>query len=161
MDCLKSLQNRPNTRQFLTMIEQYADNLLGGVMIGIASALIFLANGQIAGISGILSNGFLEGKKNFLSWRLSFIIAFLIGTFSMMQIVPESYNLNFFHNTPFYLFPIGGLLVGYGTRTANGCTSGHGICGVGRFSPRSVISTLVFMAVAIVTASFVRGVLGL
>jgi uncharacterized membrane protein YedE/YeeE len=125
-------------------------SLLGGLIIGLASALFLLANGRIAGISGILG-GLLRPKADDVVWR----VAFLLG----LVLAPAVLSLFTAPLTPTIeagptTLIIAGLLVGIGTRYGGGCTSGHGVCGLSRLSPRSLIATLAFMGsgVAIVFA---------
>jgi uncharacterized membrane protein YedE/YeeE len=126
--------------------------LVGGALIGLASALLMLSAGRLAGVSGIL--GGLLTTNSDRAWRLAFIagliaaalIGPLFGTSGPARL--SSSNL--------MLFAVAGLLVGFGTRMGNGCTSGHGVCGFARVSARSIVATLVFMATAIVTVAIVR-----
>lgn len=117
-------------------------SLLGGLMIGIASALFILANGRIAGISGILG-GLLRPKADDVLWRLAFVLGLIMAppllAIFVVPVVPT------IEAGPTTLI-IAGLLVGIGTRYGGGCTSGHGICGLSRLSPRSLIATVAFMA---------------
>ncbi|PSW18154.1 hypothetical protein C9I98_17370 [Photobacterium sanctipauli] len=128
------------------------DALLGGMLLGVSAVLLLLMSGRIAGISGIVS-GLLQPKSGETSWRGLFVIGMvasgaaapLIG-FSLPEALPVSSLL---------WVSLAGLLVGFGSKLGNGCTSGHGICGMGRFSTRSIIATCTFMVVAMVTV-FVR-----
>lgn len=117
--------------------------LLGGALIGLAAALLLLADGRIAGISGIFS-GLLAGKTG---WRLSFfaglLLAGAVATPAALGRSPRSLAV----------LGLAGLLVGVGTYFARGCTSGHGVCGIGRFSKRSMIATLTFMLAGIATVA--------
>ena len=116
-------------------------SLLGGLLIGTASALFILANGRIAGISGILG-GLLHTSADDVVWRLAFILGLIMAApllaIFVTPVVPT------IEASPTTLV-IAGLLVGIGTRYGGGCTSGHGICGLSRLSPRSLIATLAFM----------------
>ncbi len=116
-------------------------SLLGGLLIGTASALFILANGRIAGISGILG-GLLRTSADDVVWRLAFILGLIMAApllaIFVAPVVPT------IEASPTTLV-IAGLLVGIGTRYGGGCTSGHGICGLSRLSPRSLIATLAFM----------------
>jgi uncharacterized membrane protein YedE/YeeE len=118
-------------------------SLSGGLLLGLASAAFILLNGRILGISGILG-GLLQPSKGDVGWR----IAFLLG----MAAAPMAASLLFPHllSTPrieagYIALVVAGLLVGFGTRLGSGCTSGHGVCGLSRLSPRSLVSTLTFM----------------
>jgi uncharacterized membrane protein YedE/YeeE len=116
-------------------------SLLGGLIIGIASALFILANGRIAGISGILG-GLLRPKADDVVWRVAFLLGLIVAPAVLSLFVAPS--IPTIEAGPTTLI-IAGLLVGIGTRYGGGCTSGHGICGLSRLSPRSLIATLAFM----------------
>jgi uncharacterized protein len=116
----------------------------GGVLIGLTSGFYYLLHGRIAGISGIL----FEAINKQSSWRGAFILGLIsAGLIYNFIFKPDLSQFN----PSFFDLIIGGLLVGIGTRLANGCTSGHGICGISRFSLRSLVAVLVFMAAAIIT----------
>nr|WP_137830691.1 YeeE/YedE family protein [Methylobacterium sp. L1A1] len=131
--------------------------LVGGALIGTSAALFLLLNGRIAGISGILG-GLLAPPSRETGWR----IAFLAG----LVLVPLAYAGMGGGLPPvtvdasFPLLAVAGLLVGFGSRLGAGCTSGHGVCGIGRGSPRSLVATGTFMAVAILTVLVVRHLVG-
>ncbi|RKF18541.1 YeeE/YedE family protein [Alginatibacterium sediminis] len=123
--------------------------MLGGALLGVSSILLMLFNGKVAGISGIFG-GLISRRKGDVTWRLLFVVAllssyFLVSLFSEQQLEMPS--------SPHWLYVIAGLLVGFGTRIGNGCTSGHGICGIGRLSKRSISATVIFMLVAITVVS--------
>ncbi|WP_160061090.1 YeeE/YedE family protein [Psychromonas sp. L1A2] len=118
-------------------------SLMGGALLGLSATLLMLFSGKVAGISGIL-NGLLTPKKGDFLWRLFFIIGMAS---SILLLSPFSIELPELSGQPL-VFIIAGLLVGFGTRLGNGCTSGHGIVGIGRFSTRSIIATCVFIGVA-------------
>ncbi|HCE4590929.1 TPA: YeeE/YedE family protein [Vibrio parahaemolyticus] len=128
------------------------ESLFGGILLGISATILLLVNGKIAGISGIM-NGIMSPKKGDYSWRLLFAVGMIAGgLISILMLgvaVPSTANLSL------GMAIAAGLLVGIGTRLGNGCTSGHGICGMGRLSKRSIVATCVFMAVAGLTV-FVR-----
>jgi uncharacterized membrane protein YedE/YeeE len=128
----------------------------GGVLIGIAVAILLFFNGRIAGISGILG-GLFNFKKHDTAWRLAFIagLVFSASIWSLVADLP-AIQLDASLGTIF----VAGILVGVGTSFASGCTSGHGVCGLSRISPRSLVATLIFMATGIVTVFIVRHVLG-
>lgn len=128
------------------------DALAGGVLLGISASGLLLLNGRIAGISGIVS-GLLTPKQGEVSWRLLFVIGMLASGLLAPAVgftLPETLPVS-----SFFWVGLAGLLVGIGTKVGNGCTSGHGICGMGRLSKRSIVATCIFMAVAIATV-FVR-----
>ena len=129
----------------------------GGAAIGLAAALFLLVNGRIAGISGILG-GLLKPGKGDIGWRVAFL-AGLVGA-------PLAYALVAALPTPqidagYGALVAAGLLVGVGTRYGSGCTSGHGVCGLSRLSPRSLVATGAFMAAGFVTVFVARHVLGI
>ena len=122
--------------------------LSGGLLIGLAAAGLLLLNGRIAGISGIFA-GLIEPRPGDKGWRALFIGGLLAGAAAVALVRPGTFQLDLVR--PPLLMIAAGLLVGFGTRLANGCTSGHGICGVSRLSPRSLIATATFMAAAALT----------
>lgn len=130
--------------------------LAGGALIGIASAIFVLFNGRIAGITGILG-GLLRPKLRDIGWRLAFIIGLTAAPLLWLLFAPLPEIQIDASNT---LLAVAGLIVGIGTRYGSGCTSGHGVCGISRLSPRSIIATLAFMATGILTVYMVRHVLG-
>jgi len=124
----------------------------GGLLIGVSTSLLLLLNGRIAGISGILGE-LLHPKRNDIAWRLLFIAGLIISplVYQLFHVLPDA---TITANTGTIV--IAGLLVGIGTRYASGCTSGHGICGISRLSPRSIVATLVFMLSAGITVFIAR-----
>jgi uncharacterized membrane protein YedE/YeeE len=131
-------------------------SLAGGILIGLATALLLLANGRIAGISGILG-GLLRPARGDVAWRVAFLLGLFIAplVWLTMRAMPPAQ----IDHSPAVL-AVGGLLVGIGTRFGSGCTSGHGVCGIARLSPRSLTATACFMAAGFVTVFIVRHVLG-
>jgi uncharacterized protein len=129
--------------------------LAGGALIGIAAALFVLFNGRIAGISGILG-GLLRPKRRDIGWRLAFILGLMTAPllYRFITTLPESHIAA--TNTQLM---IAGLLVGIGTRYGSGCTSGHGVCGLSRFSLRSLVATSLFMSAGFLTVFIVRHLL--
>lgn len=132
--------------------------LLGGALIGLAAAMLMLLTGRIAGISGIFG-GLLTPSTNDRGWRVAFIsgliaapllASFVTGASLPSPAMPAS----------MVLIVVAGLLVGFGSRMGGGCTSGHGVCGVARFSARSLVATAVFMVAAIATVAIVRHMIG-
>lgn len=115
--------------------------LFGGILIGIASAILMAFNGKIFGISGIIG-GIIKPEKGETPWRIVAVVSMILGAFIMHKIegTPEQ-----MHTVKTPVLIIGGLLMGYGARLGSGCTSGHGVCGLSRLSVRSLISTLTFM----------------
>ncbi len=126
--------------------------LLGGSLIGLAAAFMWWANGRIAGVSGILG-GILDRNSDERRARVLFVLGLLLGGVAHVW-APQKFDLSALPSLPVLL--VAGLLVGFGTRMGQGCTSGHGVCGIGRGSPRSVVATLVFVATAMLTLFLVR-----
>ena len=131
-------------------------SLAGGILIGLATALLLLANGRVAGISGILG-GLLRPSRGDIAWRVTFILGLFVAPLAWLTMgaMPPAQ----IDHSP-ALLAAGGLLVGVGTRFGNGCTSGHGVCGIARLSPRSLLATVCFLAAGFVTVFIVRHVLG-
>lgn len=127
-------------------------SLFGGMLLGVSATLLLLLNGKVAGISGIL-NGLFTPKAQDTAWRWLFIIGLVAGGVFGVRLLAAEVPLQYSSSTGMLI--IAGLLVGVGTRLGNGCTSGHGICGIGRLSLRSIVATGIFMLVAGITV-FVR-----
>ncbi len=130
-------------------------SLAGGAIIGLAAALLVLFNGRIAGISGIIG-GLIKPKTGDIHWRLAFVLG-LIAAPIIWQLATPLPNIQIDAN--YTLLAVAGLITGIGTRYGAGCTSGHGICGLSRFSPRSIIATLAFMGTGFVTVYLLRHML--
>ena len=131
-------------------------SLAGGVIIGIAAAMFILLNGRVAGISGVVG-GLLRPMRGDISWRAAFI-AGLVGApllYALFTQVPRSRI-----DAGYPALVVAGLLVGIGTRYGSGCTSGHGVCGMSRLSPRSLVATAAFMLAGFVTVFVARHVIG-
>ncbi|MDQ3060813.1 MAG: YeeE/YedE family protein [Pseudomonadota bacterium] len=121
--------------------------LAGGALIGLAAALLLLLNGRIAGISGVLG-GLLRPVRGDIAWRAAFVLG-LVGAplvYGLLQELPAPQI-----DADYAALTIAGLLVGVGTRYGSGCTSGHGVCGISRLSPRSLVATVCFMAAGFAT----------
>ena len=131
--------------------------LIGGLLIGTSASLFLILSGRIAGISGILG-GLLHPANSDTRWRLAFLAGLFIAPPAYVglggTLPPVSLD------APLWLIAVAGLIVGFGTRLGAGCTSGHGVCGIGRGSPRSLAATAVFMTTAILTVLVTRHVLG-
>ncbi len=130
---------------------------IGGLLIGLGAAVMLMFNGRIAGISGIFEGVVVPDEGTF-DWKASFVGGLLAGGVLMVMLVPEWFAVAI--DRPLAIFVIAGLLVGFGTRLGNGCTSGHGVCGLSRFSRRSVVATLSFMAAGAVTVFVTRHMMG-
>ncbi len=120
-------------------------SLAGGILLGLASALFILVNGRILGISGILG-GLLLPKGTDAGWRVAFLLGMLAAPVTLAWIAPADLITAPTIDAGYAAVVIAGLLVGYGTRLGSGCTSGHGVCGLSRLSPRSLVATGSFMA---------------
>ena len=122
--------------------------LIGGLLIGLAVALMLLLNGRIAGVSSIVG-GLVNPKAGDTGWRVAFVLGLPLGALAYILVAGGPTPVDVLASPPAIL--IGGLLVGFGTSMGSGCTSGHGLCGLARFSRRSMVATAVFFGVAMVT----------
>jgi uncharacterized protein len=132
-------------------------SLAGGILLGLASAMFVLLNGRILGISGILG-GLLAPKEGDTSWRIAFVLGLLAAPLTLSLFAPEGLVSVPRIEAGYALVVVAGLLVGYGTRLGSGCTSGHGVCGLSRLSPRSLVATLTFMGAGFATVYLLRHV---
>lgn len=130
---------------------------IGGMLIGLAASIILAVHGKVAGISGMFG-GLFQREVHDRDFRLAFIGGLLVGGFALLILRPSSFPSSS-SGVPIAAVLVAGLLVGYGTRLGNGCTSGHGVCGLSRFSGRSLVATITFMATGALTA-FVAHKLG-
>ena len=128
-------------------------SLLGGCLIGLAVSIMLLFNGRVTGISGI-ANGVLTGPQRDRGWRLAFLLGLISAGLVIRLLHPEYLVPVVSHN--FLLLAAAGLLVGFGTVFGSGCTSGHGVCGISRLSPRSLAATLTFMLFGMITVYALR-----
>lgn len=133
--------------------DQIFYSLLGGCLIGVAVTLLLLFNGRVAGVSGILASSLGKPSIDNL-WRWMFVLGLLGGGFLMSALRPDLFVNNSGRSLTSTL--VAGLLVGYGTVMAGGCTSGHGVCGISRLSIRSIVATLTFMIFGFLTVQGVR-----
>ncbi len=131
--------------------------LTGGLIIGLAVALFILVNGRIAGITGIVS-GLLRPKPKDTAWRVAFILG-LVAAPVLYQLVATLPPIEIDANLP--MIVLAGFIVGIGTRYGSGCTSGHGVCGLSRLSPRSLVATIAFMFTGVLTVYVLRHLIGL
>jgi len=130
--------------------------LAGGLLIGFASLLLLLGSGRIAGISGIFGGLLtLAGDRG---WRIAFIAGLLLAGLAWPLLTGNALPVDLQVGWPLML--LAGFIVGFGTRMGGGCTSGHGVCGIGRLAPRSMVATVVFMATAFLTTFVMRHLLG-
>ena len=131
--------------------------LLGGILIGVSAATMLLLEGRIAGISGICA-GILNPSRGEAGWKASFLAGLLAGGALLRIFLPRAFEFGIIR--PYGALVIAGLLVGFGTRLGNGCTSGHGVCGIGRMSPRSMVATVTFIASGVLTVYLFDHVIG-
>ena len=130
--------------------------LAGGVLIGTSALLLLWLSGRIAGVSGIVG-GLITAPARDRGWRLAFLAGLGLGGAALLLFDPSALPRSL--PAPWPVVALGGFLVGYGARAANGCTSGHGVCGLGRRSPRSLAAVLVFMTTGALAAQVVRPLL--
>jgi uncharacterized membrane protein YedE/YeeE len=128
----------------------------GGVLIGISATILLAFNGRVAGISGILE-GILPPKDAETNWRIVFLVGMIVTGLALAPILPEAFVAV---DRPVWLVVAAGLLVGVGTRMSNGCTSGHGVCGMAMLSKRSFIAVAVFLVTGILSATIAGQILG-
>jgi len=130
--------------------------LAGGALIGLAASMMLLFNGRIAGISGIFG-GLLKPVGGDIAWRALFVGGLLAGGVGLYLVAPHTIAAT--AERSLAMTGLAGLMVGFGVRMGNGCTSGHGVCGIGRLSPRSLAATVTFMATGIATVFVIRHLL--
>ncbi len=128
---------------------------LGGILIGLSASLLLWTNGRIAGISGLVADAVVPAA-NESAWRWLFLLGLLTGTAAWFSLVDPGFSVR--SGNPWLLLSAG-FLVGVGTRMGSGCTSGHGVCGIGRLSLRSLIATLIFMGFGLLTVFVIRHLL--
>lgn len=131
--------------------------LIGGALIGLSAVILMAFNGRIAGISGVFSGAAFAERGDKL-WRILFVMGLIAAPVAYQAVSGRTPILDLKASTP--LIIAGGLLVGFGTRLGSGCTSGHGICGLSRLSPRSFVSVLMFMGAAMLTVTAARTAMG-
>jgi len=139
------------------MIEDIGNALIGGGIIGLAASGMLISIGRITGISGILA-GTLFPKKGDTVWRIVFLSGLMLGAFVFR--IFWGFEFESIDNRSLIAVGIGGLLVGLGTNIGSGCTSGHGVCGISRMSPRSLVATITFMISGIITVFIIEHALG-
>ena len=132
-------------------------SLAGGMLLGVASAIFILVNGRILGISGIVG-GLLGAKPGDVGWRLAILLGLLAAPASFALLAPAGFLAAPRIDAGYGAVIAAGLLVGFGTRYGSGCTSGHGVCGLSRLSPRSLVATGAFMAMGFLTVFLIRHV---
>jgi uncharacterized protein len=130
-------------------------SLAGGVLLGVASAVFILVNGRILGISGIVG-GLLGPRPGDAGWRVAFLLGMLAAPATFLLLAPAGSLPAPRIDAGYGALVAAGLLVGFGTQYGSGCTSGHGVCGLSRLSPRSLVATLAFMGMGFLTVFLVR-----
>jgi uncharacterized protein len=130
---------------------------VGGALIGLSAALLMLLNGRIAGVTGIVA-GVFDPRGGDRLWRMAFVFGLIAAPLSAVALGLRMPALQL--PSSLIVIAAAGLLVGFGTRLSNGCTSGHGVCGIARLSPRSLIATGIFMAAAMIVVAVTRHVIG-
>lgn len=136
----------------ITPFTPYA-SLAGGILLGLSAVLVMAMFGRIAGISGI-TTGAVPGRRDDWSWRLPFVVGLVAAPLLVLAVTGEPVQQTVPSNL--VAMAIAGLLVGFGTITGSGCTSGHGVCGLARLSPRSLVAVLTFMVFAAATVFVLR-----
>jgi uncharacterized protein len=127
---------------------------IGGMLIGLSAVIMLLFNGRITGISGIMDGIAVNSKSGDRIWRICFLFGLVLGGFLFNLVLPGSFIPR--EGFSLSLLVIGSFVVGIGTRMGSGCTSGHGICGIARFSQRSILATVVFMLTGGITVYIIR-----
>lgn len=130
---------------------------IGGVLVGLAAALMYAFNGKIAGVSGVLGGLIGDDERGDRLWRMVYVLGMLLGGAIAVLALPQRLDVEISGSV--LTMAVAGFLVGYGTRLGNGCTSGHGVCGLARFSLRSLIAVLVFMGFGGITVFVVNHLL--
>jgi uncharacterized membrane protein YedE/YeeE len=133
-------------------------SLFGGIVLGVAASLYILVNGRVLGISGILG-GLLSAKRGDALWRVAFLLGMFAAPWAYGLISRPELLTHASVGTSLSVIVLAGLLVGLGTRYGSGCTSGHGVCGLSRLSPRSLVATVCFMGAGFATVFLVRHIL--
>jgi uncharacterized protein len=131
--------------------------LFGGALIGLAASLLLLGTGRVAGVSGIAAGALFSREAEGRPWRLAFLAGLVAAGVPFVLFAPEAIGAS---PRPAIWLAISGLLVGVGTRLGSGCTSGHGVCGVSRLSPRSLVATALFVATGMLTVALWRQLVG-
>ena len=138
------------------MLALFAPALIGGALIGLSASLFLLTHGKVAGISG-LYGGLLQPAATGHAERVAFVAGLLVAGLVLLRVHPVAFATS---ERPTAAILVAGLLVGVGTRLGNGCTSGHGVCGIGRLSPRGIVATLSFIATGAAAVVAVRTLVG-
>lgn len=135
-------------------MNQFVMAAIGGGLIGVAASILLLTQGRIAGISGI-TGSLLRSEVSDRGWRWAFFSGLMVGGCILALVTPEVFVVS--EDRSLWMMGLAGLLVGFGTQMGSGCTSGHGVCGITRMSPRSLVATGVFMVVGMVLSTVLAG----
>lgn len=135
------------------MQQDWINALVGGSIIGVSVSLMLLLNGRVTGISGII-NGILTPAKGDTAWRVLFVLGLLAGGLTVSSFNPDTFSGQL--PTESWTVIVAGLLVGFGTILGSGCTSGHGVCGISRMSPRSLVATMTFISAGVAAVYIFR-----
>lgn len=133
--------------------------LIGGIIVGLAATMLLWFNGRIAGISGIFNGMITIRRKGDVLWRFLFIFGMVAGGVVHQFIILDTPSFQPL-GAPTWVLILGGIIVGYGTSMGSGCASGHGVCGLGRLSVRSLVAVLTFLSTGILTTYIIEHVLG-
>lgn len=144
--------------EMLVDVPAWIRGWVGGLLIGSSALLLMASQGKIAGISGVVGGLLAPAATGQRAWRLLFVAGLLVGALLVQWVTGRWVTTAI--PAPLGLMVVAGFVVGVGTRMGNGCTSGHGVCGLGRRSPRSLVAVMVFMSVAVATVFVSRHVLG-
>ena len=134
-------------------LASFIQPLLGGILIGVSASMLLLLKGRILGVSGIIG-GIAIPKAGDTAWRIAALLGMVAAGVVLAVLMPE--QITVVTNGPQWRYIVAGLLVGFGTQLGSGCTSGHGVCGISRLSPRSIFATLTFMIAGMVTVACFR-----
>lgn len=134
-------------------MNEYIAALIGGGIIGLAASILLVFHGKIMGVSGIIGSLFDASVKEKL-WRIYFLVGIILGGLASAKAFPQNFPL--VEDLNYLNLLIAGLFVGFGTQLGNGCTSGHGVCGISRFSRRSIFATIIFILSGMLTVALSR-----
>ena len=132
-------------------------SLIGGILIGLSASALLVFNGKIAGVSGIVG-GLVSLRRSDTLWRVAFMVGLVTGGFILRLLVPQAFDFGIVRSGGALV--LAGFMVGLGARVGNGCTSGHGVCGISRFSVRSIVATVIFILAGAAGVYFVNHLLG-
>jgi hypothetical protein len=145
----------PGAQEISLELKSILGAVSGGALVGLATAVLLVFNGRIAGISGIVA-GLLRPRSGEIGWRLLFVGGLIAGGLLARRLLPDAFESSLPRSAAALV--VAGVMVGFGARLGGGCTSGHGVCGLGRLSLRSLVATLTFIATGAMTASLIAHV---